>query len=253
MCDIFPARPDPALPEDLRRALATALREKPARVRRVSGGGQVVWLKQVEKLSLRWRLQKGDARRAFEADLMALRDLSALDLPVPQILAEGRDYFVTADAGPPIAHLLLDPAQSATALRPALLAAGAALGALHARGVVHGRPKLRDICWDGRHARLIDFELYRRGEARRSRMAQDMLVLLHSLFTLRPEGRAEAGAALEGWLSATGPEFGADLLERAQDLAWLRHLSKLVLRLRPASKETRAMVITLDWITKTLR
>lgn len=244
---------DPTLPAPLRAALAQALSAPPQRVQRVEGGGEALWLKQKEdSLSLWWRLLKGNSRRAFEADRLALKDLAGQDLPVPAIRAEGRDFFATTEIGTPVAHFLRG-SQSAAELAPALEAAGRALGAFHSAGVVHGRPKLRDICWDGHQARLIDFERYRRGESSRKLMAQDMLVLLHSLFSLRPDGAEAAGIVLKAWLAAAPEGLSGALLQRAKALAWLRPASRLALKRRAGSSEMIAMPITLDWILETLR
>jgi len=244
---------DPALPTALREALARALQAPPQRVQRVSGGGEALWLKRSEdSLSLWWRLLKGNSRRAFEADRLALKDLAKQRLPVPAIRAEGPDFFATTEIGTPVAHLLRGP-QSAAELAPALDGAGRALGAFHAAGVVHGRPKLRDICWDGETARLIDFERYRRGNASPKLMAQDMLVLLHSLFALRLDGAEEAAIALAGWQAVAPDGLSEALVKRAKALAWLRPASRLALKRRAGSSEMIAMPITLDWILATLR
>ncbi|RRH78494.1 BUD32 family EKC/KEOPS complex subunit [Falsigemmobacter faecalis] len=244
---------DPALPAPLREALAQALKAPPQRVQRVSGGGEALWLKRTEdSLSLWWRILKGNSRRAFEADRLALKDLARQQLPVPAIRAEGPDFFATTEIGTPVAHLLRG-AQNAEELAPALEAAGRALGAFHAAGVVHGRPKLRDICWDGDQARLIDFERYRRDNSSPKLMAQDMLVLLHSLFSLRLEGDAEARLALKGWLSVAPEGMAEALVKRAKALAWLRPASRLALMRRAGSSEMIAMPVTLDWILATLR
>lgn len=244
-------RIDPALPQALKTALGQALSEAPERVRRVSAGGRAVWLKQVEQLSLRWRIQKGDTRRAFEADRNALHILHNMGLPVPAVVAEGPDFFATSEVGTPISALIQARPDRAE-LTAVLYAAGQSLGRLHSAGVVHGRPKVRDICWDGQAARLIDFERYRQDRRSKSLLAQDMMVLLHSVFTLRPGGQALAAAALEGWQSAAPPDLPQALLARARGLSWLQAPARLALKLRPGSKELGALPATLGWITKTL-
>ncbi|MDO5642481.1 MAG: hypothetical protein Q4G26_08885, partial [Paracoccus sp. (in: a-proteobacteria)] len=94
----------PALPLDI--AVAQALAAPPARLRPVKTAQGMVWIKQRETLSLRWRLQKGDPARAFEAERAALHILSDAGLPVvPPLLDEGADYFVTADSGQTISGL----------------------------------------------------------------------------------------------------------------------------------------------------
>ena len=66
--------PDPELEESLQRALA----EPSERVRRLElADGRRFWLKRVERLSGRLRLQKGYPARAFAAERKGLRELAA--------------------------------------------------------------------------------------------------------------------------------------------------------------------------------
>jgi hypothetical protein len=75
---------------DLDEALARALAEPPQRVRAlVLPDGRRFWLKRVEQLSGRLRLQKGDPARAFAAEREGLRVLAAAGLPVAGVVAEG--------------------------------------------------------------------------------------------------------------------------------------------------------------------
>jgi hypothetical protein len=87
--------PTASLDLSLTRAIAEALAEAPVRVRMLETPAGRLWLKRVEHLSLRWRLQKGSGRRSFEKDREGLHVLGDAGLPVAPILAEGPDYFVT--------------------------------------------------------------------------------------------------------------------------------------------------------------
>lgn len=243
-----PIHADPDMPVALRVALEAALRHPPQRVQRVAAGGRAVWLKQAEQLSLRWRLQKGDTRRAFEADREGLHDLAALGLPVAQVVAEGPDFFATAEVGHSIAHLLRNAEFAGPERIAACRAAGAALAALHRAGVAHGRPSIRDICWDGQVARFIDLERYRKGRAGQGQMALDVLILVHSMFAITRGPAAEIDAAWEAWRSAAPEGLLRAVLARARRARWLGVLAGLGLRLRPASRELRAVPLTLDHV-----
>lgn len=233
---------------DLQGAVAAALAGPPERVRRVAAGAQAVWLKQAEQLSLRWRLQKGDSRRAFEADRAGLHDLSALGLPVAPIVAEGEDFFATAEVGVPLSVLLADPAEAGPGRVAGFRAAGVALAALHRAGVAHGRPSARDICWDGATARLIDFERYRRGGDRPGRMVTDLLIHLHSVLAICRVPGPELDAALAGWREGAPDGLWPLLLRRVRRLRWLARLARWVQRRRPNSRELAAVPAVLDWL-----
>ena len=89
--------PDP----ELERRLKAALDEPVQRVRPLDlFDGRRFWLKRVERLSGRLRLQKGDPAKAFAAERKGLRALAAAGLPGAGVVAEGPDWGVMPDAGP---------------------------------------------------------------------------------------------------------------------------------------------------------
>ena len=130
------------------------------RVERTVVSGQAGWVKRVERVGLRLRLQKGDPRRLFEAERRAYLSLQDAQLPFPKVLAEGRDHFVLADAGPTLRSLLRAAGPEAPEVRTALIAAATALARLHGAGYSHGRPNLCDICWRDGQITFIDLENY---------------------------------------------------------------------------------------------
>lgn len=224
---------DPALPAPVQAALLHVLQEPPERVRRVAAGGQAVWVKQAEQLSLRWRLQKGDPQKALEAERRGLHDLAALGLPVAPLVAEGPGFLATLEVGRPLNGVLADGDAGPAPFQ----AAGEALGALHRAGVAHGRPSLRDILWDGRMARFIDFERYRPGPASARRMAVDLLVLVHSIAVQVGPSAPEFDAALEAWRTAAPDSVAAAAGRLVRRSGWLGWIAGLVIRLRPSASE----------------
>ncbi|QYK41217.1 MAG: phosphotransferase [Paracoccaceae bacterium] len=207
------------------------------------------WLKRAETLSLRLRLQKGNPHRALEAERRGLHILGDLGLPVPELAAEGDDFLLIPDCGPNLLHVLHDNRLSDDDRVAAFAAAGRALGRLHRAGFAHGRPALRDICWDGRTARLIDLERFRRRRrVPRLAMAADVVMFVQSWFTAVPGLRAEPRA----FLSAYARVSGADALERARRLARalgrVAPLARWLHRRRPRSRELAAAVLTLGWL-----
>ena len=91
-------------PETVETLRAAAKADGP-RIQRIEVAGEIFWIKRPEKLSLRMRLQKGDATRAFAAEVDAHQDYANRGLPVaPVVLAED-DYLVTKDCGPHLKYL----------------------------------------------------------------------------------------------------------------------------------------------------
>lgn len=209
------------------------------------GDGRRFWLKRIERLSGRLRLQKGDPARAFASEREGMRVLGAAGLPVAGILAEGPDWMLMPDAGPTLPEVVADAGRDEAAKRAAFAEAGRALGELHWAGMVHGRPAVRDICWDGRQARFIDLERFRRGRRGGFWQAADLVMFVQTAFTRWPDDPRWLEAALDSYAANAPP--GA--MQRAARLAhWLAPLGWLaagVARLKPASKELRAVGLTL--------
>jgi tRNA A-37 threonylcarbamoyl transferase component Bud32 len=239
-----PDRQAPALaglPEAWKDRLEATLARKsaaPERVQRLDLDGTTLWLKRPERLhSLRWRVQKGDPRRAFLADLAGLRFLAEHGVPAPAVVYSGPDCFVTEDAGVPLDALL----HKATGTEGARMTAAAAssLAKLHHTGARHGRPKLRDICWDGRTARLIDLERFR-SRASAQAMGLDWAILLHSLLETSPGAGSAFTTAVRTYRAAApaaAVAAGAGLIRR---LGWTEPLLRLALRLWPDHREFAA-------------
>lgn len=230
----------------LEAALQAALAEPPRRVREVLlPDGRRFWLKRVERLSGRLRLQKGDPARAFAAEREGLRVLAAAGLPVAGIAAEGPGWVLMPDAGPVLTRVVADPGRSEAQKLAAFAAAGRALGRLHRSGMAHGRPAVRDICWDGQDARFIDLERFRRATRAGFWQAADVLMFAQTAFTAWPGDARWLEAALGGY-ELSAPEGAMAAVRRL--VWWLAPVGGLaagLAMLRPGSRELRAVGLTL--------
>ena len=234
--------PDPDLEEGLQKALA----EPSVRVRRLELlDGRVFWLKRVERLSGRLRLQKGDPAAAFAAEREGLRALGAAGLPVAGVAVEGPDWVLMPDAGPVLPEVVADPARGEAEKILAFEAAGQALGRLHWAGMAHGRPAVRDVCWDGREARFIDLERFRRAGRAGVWQAADVVMFAQTAFTQWPEDERWLDAALAAYVMAA-PEGAVVAVRRlVRWLAPVAWLAAALSHLRPRSRELRAVGLTL--------
>ncbi len=217
-------------------------RGQQARVVAFTHDGRRLWLKRAEtRLPWRQRLQKGDPARALRADIEGLRFMARHGLPAPEILSSGPGALVIADAGVPLYRLFQPGASGAEEQAAALVSVMQALAALHAAGGRHGRPKLRDICWDGAQARLIDFERFR-APARPRDMALDWLMLLHSLLEEERAATPLFVQAAQVWLDrAPAPAIGA-ARRQVRLLRLLAPSLRPLARRRPENKEIMALL-----------
>jgi tRNA A-37 threonylcarbamoyl transferase component Bud32 len=234
--------PDP----DLDAALARALTDPPRRVRRLDlPDGRRFWLKRVERLAGRLRVQKGDPAKAFAAEREGLRALAAAGLPVAGVAQEGLDWLLMPDAGPTLPDVAADPGRDEAEKLRAFAEAGRSLGRLHWAGMAHGRPAVRDICWDGSAARFIDLERFRRARRAGVWQAADVVMFAQTAFTQWPEDGRWLEAALEAY-AISAPDGATAAVRRL--VRWLTPVGWLAAglsRIRPGSRELRAVGLTL--------
>lgn len=236
------------MPEsDLQSHLAAALAEPFRRVRPVVlPDGRRFWLKRVERLSGRLRWQKGDPARAFATERAGLHAMAEAGVPVAGIVAEGPDWLLMPDAGPVLPEVVANPARSADEKLRAFAEAGRALGLVHWAGMAHGRPAVRDICWDGVQARFIDLERFR--PARRGGLAQaaDVVMFAQTAFTQWPDDPRWLEAALAAYAVNAPPDAMARVTRLARWLRPLGWLARGLGRVKPDSREIRAAALTLE-------
>jgi tRNA A-37 threonylcarbamoyl transferase component Bud32 len=237
-------RPDPLLAESAQIAARAeaAIASNDARVQRIGVAGQFYWVKHEERLNLRMRIQKGDPHRAFEAERQAMHVLASAGVPVPPVVAEGADYFVTPDCGPSLRELL----HRATENRlPAFAAAAEGLAGFHAKGLSHGRPSIKDVAWDGARATFLDFERFAPKRNQFSGHVQDLIILLFSAFAETGRPTPETRMLAEAYRAADpgGIWTGAERLCRR--LRWVDPLTRPIQRLRSA-REFRAIPLTFE-------
>lgn len=243
------AADEPLTPAE-RAALDARRAASQARVQAVDlPGGRRVWLKQVEALAGLRRVQKGDPARAFASERAALRLLAVAGQPVPAVLAEGADYIVLADGGPNLEHLLALRQLGAAEARAALVAVGAGLAGLHRAGMSHGRPVLRDFCWNGARITMIDMERFRPGRAGAFWQGLDLVIFLQGWFARR-DPTAEDGplleAALAAYRAAAPSGAWAGLIGWGRWLRLLRPVARGLARMRPLSREVTGAARMLD-------
>jgi len=235
---------------DLEQAAGAALAKPPQRIMAITlNDGRRVWLKRIERLSLRLRIQKGDPTRAFGRERAGLMAFAESGLPVPEILLEGADFLVLADAGPSLMGLLRDRGGPDAEVLRAFAAAGAGLGQVHRAGFSHGRPTPRDVCWDGRAARFIDLERFSPARHSPYWQAWDVVIFVQSCFSHWPDDSRCADTMLAAYAQAAPEGARARIATLAHRLGWLGRVSRLLSRLRPKSRELRAVSLTISRLT----
>lgn len=180
-------------------AIAAHIEGGYSRVSRFEYGGQHYWLKRPERGSIRMRLQKGNALAKFNAERVALKELCAQGLPFSPLVAEGVEYFVTKDGGPPLMAILRKRLLPTAERAEAFAMAGQVLAQMHIQGFSHGRPSIKDICWKNSTISLLDLEYYTPERNNFKGHVYDLILFLHSAFAAIEDTRPEIDAAIRAY------------------------------------------------------
>lgn len=227
---------------DIALCAEAAIAENNVRIQRIETPGQFYWVKQKEELTLRMRIQKGDPHRAFEAERQALHTLVSAGMPVPPVIAEGKNYFVTPDCGPSLREMLRD---AVTDRLVAFEAAAKGLAGFHTKGLSHGRPSIKDITWNGKNTTFLDFERYAAKRNCFSGHVQDVVILLFSTFAETGRVTEETDALVETYRAADPGGIWAGAERFCHRLRWIDPLTRPIQHLKSA-REFRAIPLTLS-------
>ena len=235
------------LPISFDASLKNHLADNAQRVSCFSVEGQTFWVKRKEALSLRFRLQKGNAKRSLEREREALRVFEKEGLPTPRIVAEGDDYFVVRDVGKNIMHFLARHEEDAELRKQVFTAAGKALSDFHLKGHCHGRPAIRDFCWDGTKIALIDFEHFDPSRNGAKARRNDLLVFAHSALTANRGDFPELAAALGVYRQADTLGVWDDAVRFCRRMRWVDWVTKpMQWRGEGRAKEFKAIPMVFD-------
>ncbi len=240
---IIPPAADPVLLAKIERHVAATTQ----RISRIEHGGQTIWVKKQEVLSLRMRLQKGDASAAFAAERNAMQMLHKASVPVPLIVAEGPDYFAMTDSGPSLQYLLLGITGSKTGHTEAFEAAGKQLALMHAKHISHGRPSIKDICWQDGRITFLDFERFHAKRNTPKGHLQDLVMVVFSTYAVTGRDCPEVEALIEGYRTHDPADIWQAAVAWCAKMRWVDYLTKPI-QWRGAGKalDFKAIPLTLD-------
>ena len=221
-----------------------------ARVGKIRVGGHCYWAKRPGNQSWLNRLQKGPAKVAFEREIEALKIMKAIGAPVPREVLRRPNLIVFHDAGPTLQHILrfqlLERNERILACEKAALA----LASLHKSGVNHGRPLLRDICWDGKNVTFLDFENYRVSRNNPRGHAHDLVRFVFSMYAQRNVELPEIDAAVLAYRAADTTGVWDAAARWARRNRWFDWLSWPIRQRRyPHAREYKAIPMVLDHLT----
>lgn len=224
----------PARPEDV---LHAARQLPAARIARLGHQGRRYIIKSVEQHAT-WldRLQKGDPNKAFLRELVLLRAFAARGAAVPHIAASDETQMIFSDSGETLSTMVGQGRITDDILREA----GRALAGLHALGLAHGRPAIRDLCWDGAQITFIDLEAGAKLSPTVRDQARDVILLLNSVFAMVPAHHHIAQQIWAGYQEADTLRLCDEVRRLARRLWWLEGLAWPAAQLHRMRGKTRS-------------
>ena len=177
--------------------------------------------------------------------------LAGVHAYIPRIVAEGSDFFVLPDYGPSLQSILRAGNGESAAEKARAFADGAtALADLHAHGLSHGRPSLKDICWRDGQATLIDFENHRDVLNSPYGQARDVIsFFFNGLYVAgKPVPELETARDVYRARDVNGVWQSAQKLVRR--MRWVDWLTKPIQMRRPGkAREFKTIPLTLAWFS----
>ncbi|WP_372871635.1 serine/threonine protein phosphatase [Shewanella sp.] len=221
------ARSQPDMIEFEARVATLRQTHPDSRIQSFEFAGHKYWLKQPERLAGAMKLLKDDPRRALQTEIQVLTGLAGKGAPVPRVMLSGDDFFVVEDAGKTVSSWLhASKSDSSVPFMDVLNDSAKALADLHALGLSHGRPALRDIGWQQGNVKFIDFEAAQQSRPLRYQQQRDLLVYLHSLYRYMGTEHAQIDAAIASYRRSGGEQNWLETQQRMRRWQWLRPLLK---------------------------
>lgn len=192
------------------------------------------------------------APEAMQArEIARMRAFAEAGFPVPRILYASKIAMVMSDVGPTLQQILKEMRSDHPERHDALLVKAARqLGRVHAAGLSHGRPHVRDFFLRDGEVGFMDFE-EDPAAAMPLGMAQARDVLLYFLIvtSIAAEPQTTCPAALEAW-SAGAPEAARHQLRSlTRVIGRILPLARLIGRVHMGS-DLRRFIMATEFLTK---
>jgi tRNA A-37 threonylcarbamoyl transferase component Bud32 len=244
--------------------LLRAIMQSDGRVQRLELNGRTVWIKRQGSKTLPplvalqgffaglFRVPVLRPSPQLPPEAMQARELARIGafadagFPVPKIVYASATAMVMSDVGPTIAYRMKMLRRSDPVAHDAMLVQVAeALGRVHAAGLSHGRPHVRDFFLKDGTVGFMDFE-----EDPASVMplavaqARDVLLYFLVVTSMALDAGATCPAALQAWLAHAPDAARAELVRLSALVGRILPLARLIGRLHMGSDLRRFIMAT---------
>ena len=187
-----------------------------------------------------------DSKGMIAREIRRIATFAQAGVPVPNVLYSSGSALVLSDVAPTVTARLKALAATDPAAHDDLLVACAAhLGALHAKGLCHGRPHPRDFFLAGEAIGFMDFE--EEPEAAMplaTAQARDLWLLFLQVADRALLGRETIDRAFAAWRHAAPAGIDGELVKMLRFLGKFLWLTRLIGRVHMGSDLRRFLAAT---------
>lgn len=190
-----------------------------------------------------------DGAGLMQRELETLQQFQQCGFPVPPLIYSSRTAVVLGDVGPTLMERMDALKASDPHEHDALLVKSAeALGELHAAGLCHGRPHVRDFFLADGRVGFMDFEERPQDVMPlATAQARDIWLLFLQVATRACEADRTRNAAFSRWLENAPPRAVDELSRLTRILGRFLPLARLIGRVRMGS-DLRRFIMATDYL-----
>nr|WP_246749350.1 serine/threonine protein phosphatase [Agrobacterium rosae] len=182
----------------------------------------------------------------MEREKRRMMEFGAKGFPVPDIIYSSQTAIVISDVGPTVQRILKMKSRAGESDHDTLLIdCAAAIGDLHAAGLCHGRPHVRDFFLRDGRIGFMDFEEEPQAVMPlETAQARDIWLLFLPVTTLAKNGRETLDAAYKAWATRAPEAAIAELRRLVRVLGRFLPLARLIGRVQMGSDLQRFIKAT---------
>jgi 30S ribosomal protein S15 len=146
--------------------------------------GRKYWLKQLETTvdgGFLTKFFKINPKKSLKNEINALGFLNSKNASTPKLIAYGDTFLIISDVGAAVNEIIEKERNDLQKIN-ILKKCSEALANLHEINLIHGRPAIRDMAWDGKKISFLDFEAMKLKQDLQKQKVLDLLIFVYELF-----------------------------------------------------------------------
>jgi len=171
----------PPISPEFKQYVHSLVEKSDVRIQSVTWEEKKYWIKRPEHPQGKDKWLKRHPQALFQHEIDAIAHMNKLQAPAAKMVLHGDNFLVLEDVGTTLNQILAQKERSISSKSIIIKQAASALAQLHSLDIIHGRPAIRDIAYDGNHIHFIDFEAQLNLKRLEYNKTRDLLIFIHDL------------------------------------------------------------------------